>query len=109
MIQLDTTGQLFAIRYPSGLAGRDEGYTNDKVLVKQTLQKINVNFENQDFVPEEKRRVAEDTRWRIFSYNGDYESIRDKDRGIQSTRNGKFVTEGREYILLGEEEDQYES
>jgi hypothetical protein len=66
-------------------------------------------LKNQDLVAEERRRVAEDTRWRVFMYSGNYDSIKDKDRGFQSTRNGKFVTEGCEYISPGEEEDQFES
>jgi hypothetical protein len=67
MSQVDTTGQICAIRYPPGVAGRDEGYTNDKALVEQVLQNINVNFENQDLVPEERRRVAEDINWRVIN------------------------------------------
>jgi hypothetical protein len=38
-------------------------------------------------------------------YSGDYNSIKDKDGGVQSTGNGQFATEGREYIIPGEEED----
>jgi hypothetical protein len=98
MPQPDTTGQIFAIRYPPGLAGRDEGYTNDKVLVQQILQNINVNFGNQDLVPE-------DTRWRVFMYSGNYDSVKDKTAESRALGMANSLLKAVSIFSLGEEGD----